>query len=220
MFNPPYAPGTAIPYLELLLSLVKSLLWPALITFALWYFNKDLRAFLARVIELNTKGITAAPPPQVSVDTKDIAKGNTTPLATNENTEPVFRDVLQGVESWLNTISKDDRETALIRKLAEERMEKVFAIVYSEIFGSQINALSIIVNHRNGTVSWADAEEWFGELKKSIPALQSWTLAQYLNYLMAARFIEVKDGMIHTTPAAGNFLIFLQRYNLPHNRLN
>jgi hypothetical protein len=116
----------------------------------------------------------------------------------------------------LKKLNVTEKSPLLVTALAQAIAERIFAIAYANIFGSQIIALKEL-NTRGPHVLEA-AEKYFQELRARDPLFSDWNLGRYLRFLEVFEFIEQKDSTYSITAFGKEFLLFLTRYQLSEQR--
>lgn len=117
----------------------------------------------------------------------------------------------------LEKIPEDNQPGIMINALAIERLEKNFALIYLNIFGSQMIFLQKI-NERGGSVSIADAEDFFSEVKGKVAEFSDWNFEKYSAFLVRNGLLTVSDE-VNLTAAGKDFIHFIIRYGLSTEKL-
>ncbi|WP_324753576.1 hypothetical protein [Roseovarius sp. Pro17] len=209
-----------IPLGEFIVAFFKATAWPGAVILVAFWFSKEVRTLIPRISKVSLAGVEISHPVQQTNDPKELDKEILQKGNADKLTDPVARQIEEANLEDLNNLDPEDsrkREKVLLRSLTQQQMQKLFAIAYANIFGSQIRALHEL-NSRS--ISVEEAEEMFTELKREQPALENWTLKRYLDYLFVWRFIDKKGDAISITETGKNFLHFLVLNSLSESRLN
>lgn len=99
-----------------------------------------------------------------------------------------------------------------VNALAIEQLEKAFALSYIYIFGSQIVFLQKI-NERGGSISKADGEDFFVEVKARVPELSDWDFQEYTKFLVQRNLLRV-SSTVELTALGKDFIFFVVKYGL------
>ncbi len=209
-----------IPLGEFIVAFFKATAWPGAVVLVAFWFSKEVKTLIPRISKVSLSGVEISQSVQRANDPKELDKGILKGGDADKLNDPVARKIEEKYVADLDKLDPNDsgeREKALIRSLTQQHMQKHFAIAYANIFGSQIRALHEL-NSRNITIE--EAEKMFVELKLEQPALETWTLEQYLNYLFVWRFIDKNGNAISITETGKNFLHFLVLNSLSESRIN
>lgn len=189
--------------------------WPIAIMVAFWWLRRPILNLLPRINSLKAAGV------ELSLDSakeSQIAKTEPKviqPVSVVGNL-PKTQAILGGEQKIRNELQKypdNEHFDLLVNALAISHLEKHFAFVYFNIFGSQIRALQQI-NENGGYISFEDADAGFKNIKEVTAELGDWTLERYTAYLESNLLIE-KDANGYRLTAIGNdFIQFLVRYGL------
>lgn len=215
MLNYPYAPVTILPYLSLLVEALKALGWPAAIAFVSWWLREPLLSAIPRISSVKGPGI------EVNLDSaKESQIAKTEPkevqsvsIIANLPKTDAIRALEQRIRNELPNYPLNEHQELLINAVALLNLEKHFAFVYMNIFGSQIQVLQNI-NERGGVLSIEAAESGFDEIKVVHPELGDWTLERYTAFLESNHLLERDGQLIRLTSAGRDFIQFLVRYGL------
>lgn len=207
--------------LALFVDLVKGIAWPVAVIFVVIWFRKDISALVPRIRKLSASGLELANTSQSEntpnmLDEKTAISGRPLDKLVNpvaDELEKNNREVLDG----LGLKTPVERENILLRALAIQQMMKSFGIAYSGIFGSQIRALRELNSRK---ISYSEAKTMFAELKRENPALEKFSLENYMNYLLHWKFVSLADGYYSITETGRDFLRFIVDNGLNEDRLN
>jgi hypothetical protein len=204
-----------LPFWQQLFELISQTVWPVAI---LIIFAK-LRPLIAQMFTergFSFEGFGA----QLRVDARKNAQisdaSQTKPLILGGNLQLPRTIAIDEEEkkllSVLEKIPEENRTGTLVNALAIERLEKSFALIYLNIFGSQMRFLQKI-NEYGGTVSLAASEELFSEVRANFPELSDWDFKRYSDYLTKNGLLTVSDS-VNLTAAGKDFIHFIVKYGL------
>lgn len=203
-----------LPFWESLFNLLAALAWPIAAIAIARIFRTEIKNLFLRVTKVSFSGaefgLSHQKSPEDSVEKKSLSQ-----IETNELADPTMQRIESKNSKELATFQPEDREKILLRALTVAQLEKNFSIAYTSIFGSQIRALDLL-NSR--AVARVEAEELFKANSEGDTVLSSWTLDQYMNYLLAWEFVEYHDGTYKITETGRNFLRFLTNTGLSKER--
>jgi hypothetical protein len=218
MFDPPYDPATWIPYLEIVARIIEGLAWPVLITVLSIVLVPLLKDVIPRIQKLSARGFEF----QLKDQSLPVAVEEKNKSVVADEIEPAYDPYIERTEklifSQLSEIDETVKIPRLVRAFSIESMERHFALVYANIFGSQIHALQSL--NDNGPISRSDAEKELRTLQNEVPAIKEWDVDKYARFLINVGLIEFTERGFEITRTGRNFLLFLSKYNLNRNRLN
>lgn len=217
MFAENYGPGTIIPYLIILFDLLKGVSWPAAAFGVIYLFRNQLSDVLSRLIKASPTEFLFRPIDQTVNENQEIASSKISTEHLEKIEDEVARHIEENNRAELVKLPVDQREGALLRALTIQQLHKSFAIIYSNIFGSQIRTLRRL---NSGEISKGDALKMYESLLSEEPALSEWDLDRYLKYLLHWELIVEVDGWYAITNTGRSFLIFLDHAGLSEDRLN
>lgn len=215
MLEHPYEPSTWLPYLAIFVEALKATGWPIAIMVAFLWLRRPIMSLLPRISSLKAAGV------ELSLDS---AKENQIAKTEPKDVQPVgvvrnlqkTTAIIDGERRIRNELEKfPDTEhlDLLVNALAILHLERHFAFVYFNIFGSQIRALQKI-NENGGLISFEDAEAEFKTIKEIAPELGDWTLERYTAYLESNYLVEKESNGYRLTPVGKDFIQFLVRFGL------
>lgn len=216
MLDHPYDPATWLPHAALALDLLKSIAWPIAIVIAACMFRGEIGKLLPRLHKLGREGIEFRPDQDDAALTEP--EGGRLPKASDlPLDDPMAQEIEDENRQDLERFKDEDRVAVLLRALTFQQMNKVFAIIYANIFGSQIETLRLL----NGRpVPVVEAAQMFSNLQAARPQFADWDLAAYLGYLKLHKLIFEERGTLFITETGRNFLRFLVDHRLREDRPN
>jgi hypothetical protein len=130
-------------------------------------------------------------------------------------TDPAAATIEARNSKDLLSVAELSKQAVLLRALTTQELHKHFALAYSNIFSSQINALDAL-NSR--AVTYEEAKEMFTKLQEEKEPFREWTLQKYLNFLVVWGFIARTQDGYEITETGRNFLNFLVSNGLSKDR--
>lgn len=218
MFEQPYEYWTWIPYLELLLRLAVGVAWPIAFLVAALKLGPPIIKMLGRLRKISAAGLELSLGEQ-SLPDEQSAEERLRQPEHPPNDAAILERLRHAVKNVSAGINPQDRMRWFEDQLSIALMEKHFAIIYANIFGSQIRALQDLLD-RGGFAEGLEVVDFFDQVKIQNPALEAWTVSQYLDFPIKTELIERRDGGVAITETGKLFLRFLAVNNLPRNRLN
>lgn len=210
-------PEIVLRVLELLESITMAAIWPTVLISLIWYFRHEISALIERIKHIGTGGVGFHSSAGQQNSPDNVAATQLSPSTLESLPDGVAAEVERRLKSDLESVSDDNKIPILLRALTIERMNKTFAVAYSNIFGSQIRALESL-NEKN--FSKGEAEKEFKELQKNDPVFVEWDLERYADYLISWKFVECSDDIYSITIAGRDFLLFLTSNGLSKDRLH
>jgi hypothetical protein len=197
-----------IPYLTLLVDLVKGIAWPALIFALVYVFRAPLKELIPRVRKAGPTGIELEVH-QTAVVNKWAGELKSLPGLLRT---PPIESLEKTLHSQLEYTKEGERTDLLVNRLAVAQLASVFERVYGAIFGSQIAGLRTLAN-AGGTLTTADALRYFDEAKSNKPELKV-EFGAWLEFLRAFSLIKIENEKISITDLGRDFLLYLTAQNL------
>lgn len=215
MLDHAYAPSTWLPYLALAFDFAKAAVWPFVVVFAVASFRKQLLDLINRVWAMKVGVVSVK---FYAEKERQIAKTDPSPEVSESIVRklpktPAIADGEKRVLVQLKDFPTQDHQALLVNAVAVLQLEKHFALVYANIFGSQIRALQSL-NERGGIVGIDEGIAFFGEVKNRFPELQDWTFDRYVAFLRSNLLISVDDTTVSLTDVGRDFIQFVVRYGL------
>jgi len=215
-------PAVWFQLVEVFADVLKAVAWPFVVFFVALIFSKDVKALLPRINKLGPSGVELESLNKQKSLPKVSSEENFAKRELDEIRDPVAKRFEEENFRALNSLEIDDQfdlEKILVRSLTLQQLQKHLAIIYANIFGSQIRALKEL---NIAPISRAKAATMYSEVKEEEPALKDWDLDEYLNYLFAWDLIEFDEehGEFRITETGKSFLHFLVLSGLSENRVN
>lgn len=117
----------------------------------------------------------------------------------------------------LKVIREEDKVDQLVRALTAQQMYKMFALVYANIFGSQIRFLRML-NARD--IPHSETSALFNDLQRANPEFGQDTMDQYVKFLLVNGLVGLVDTNYIITETGRGFLEFLGAARLSEERRN
>jgi hypothetical protein len=219
MLDHPYDPETWLPYILLVVEFSKAIAWPAILALAIWFLRQPILSILQRVVSVKAGSVEFG---LETVREAQLSKSNFGSLeepsvVQNLPRTPAIQDQERAIREMLKLYPANEHEEILINAVAIEKLEKHFALVYANIFGSQIRALREL-NQTGGVVDRKTAQEEFSALQSEQPALNEWNLERYAMYLINNGLVESTERGFEITSMGREFVVFLTKYGLAENK--
>jgi hypothetical protein len=197
-----------IPYLTLLVDLVKGIAWPLLIFGIAYAFRQPLKELLPRVRRAGPTGIEIA-------DQSELVRKWTGELRQLPNLQrtTAIETLEKAIHTDLELTREDERTDLLVNRLAQNRLAAIFERVYGAIYGSQIAGLRALVN-AGGKVTMSDAVQYFDEAKSKKPELNEVEFGAWLEFLRVFNLIKIENETISISELGRDFLLYLTAANL------
>ena len=197
--------------------ILKNLGWPHFtFIFAvifIFIFKKSLSSFISRVKSIDKSGVktSATPEAQREEDKKEAVQE----LLDAIGSSIVMQDLENRIKSDLLERSlevKGDTITILIKHLAAARILLSFEQIHSLIFGSQI----FLLKELNEVAGQGKPKEFIDSYYQDVQKLfseqlGSWTLEQYLSFLLGRLLITIADNTYHITNFGVEYLTWIVR---------
>lgn len=103
-----------------------------------------------------------------------------------------------------------------MRALTLAQLRQSFALIYSNIYGSQIGLLEKL---NSMPLAGEQLSEWFAAVQNGEKAFTNTTLDDYLRFLLSWELITQKGDQIEITLTGSNFLQFIVVTRLSKDRL-
>lgn len=209
---------------EAIMGIIANLSWPHVsLVFAIFFviiFYKPIRDFIGRIKSIGKTGLTTetVPKPQDEEKRKraveELMKLRDSPLMLEVETL-IKKDLEQrGLETGGDTIR------ILIRHLAATQLILDFEQIHSLIFGSQIFLLKKLNEVAGQGHETQFVEKHFQHVQQLFPNdLGTWTLEQYLAYLVGRNLITISGGKYHITVKGVEFLVWMVKTGHREDRL-
>ncbi|GHE87315.1 hypothetical protein GCM10016455_03970 [Aliiroseovarius zhejiangensis] len=210
------SPEIVLATLSFLNDLAKAVAWPFAAIAVVWLFSGELKGLLPRLTRVGPTGAEF----EGKLQPEAFRPGEVAKLEDVDLTElhdPVAQRIEQETLDALRNYPDTDHLKILVRSLTEARMLRAFERLYSNIFGSQIEALQVL-NARD--VSHKEAVEMFERVKAERGILDGWNLDMYMAYLLNAEFVIVQGDTFKITETGRNFLRFIVDNHLSTEKLN
>lgn len=197
---------------------VVALAWPAVVLALAFLFRKEIVGLLPRIETIGKDGVRLKPMEQQRYPTY---RPSVAELKINETlSDPKLKELKVIVDEIYFDDEPTTRDAKLRLALAQQALQKHFALTYSNIFGSQISALLSLNALSNGSIKRVDAEVEFEKLQAENPVFKNWTLSDYISYLVSNGLVLETEGAIQITETGRNFISFLVQNGLSFRRPN
>ena len=191
--------------------------WPLILAIFILTFRKPIRALLDRVTKLSSQGAEfATAARQVEGPRPKIQSGELRALPGVDRTE-AMADLERVLHESLANFPEHDRLDLVVRDLAQSRLDATFGIIYSNIFGSQINLLKRLKQNCS-SASIQHVNEYIEEVKAVHEPLDRISNDQYLGYLIYHNLVVRNPEAIELSPMGHDFLLYLHRFSLSDQR--
>ncbi len=210
-------PEIVLRVLGLIEAIVTVAIWPAALILLVLYLRQEISALLLRVSKVGTDGVKFHRASNQQDLSENVQATNLPSSTLEQLSDEVAAEVERRLKSDLESVSDENKIPILLRALTIERMNKTFAVAYSNIFGSQIRALESL-NEKE--IPKTEAEKKFKELQKNDPVFAEWDLERYANYLISWKFVKYSDDLYSITSTGRDFLLFLTSNGLSKERLH
>lgn len=168
----------------LALEYLKVLIWPSVAFTLIFIFRNNFSGLIDRLAEFSLPGgVSGKINPQAQQ--QGIVPEDS--IDQDEN----FNELLTEKESQITAVQITNTE--LQQKLSTAEIELDLERIYNAIFASQIDLLLKMANFEN--VEFAYVDDHFNKAQQaSYGALNSWTTAQYIQFLISNALIEYPVG--------------------------
>lgn len=188
------------------------LAWPGVVLIViiifLFLFRRDISALLGRIQKISRNGIQVSSSQiQKATDQKSSAEELMRAfdsITLREQEKSIKKDLEnKGLSSQQETID------ILVRHLAATQMALRFEFINKIIWGSQV-AILVNLNSKPLGETFEMLRPFYQEASKIYPeAFTNYTFDQYLNYLVSANLVILKDGKYFITTLGRDFLGYL-----------
>lgn len=179
----------------------------------LFVFKKPLSSFISRVKSIDKSGVktSATPEAQREEDKKEAVQE----LLDAIGTSIVLKDLEDRIKSDLlerGLETNGDTITVLIKLLAAAKILLGFEQIHNLIFGSQI----FLLKKLNEVAGQGKPKEFIDSHYQNVQELfseqlGSWTLEQYLSFLLNRSLITIADNSYHITNLGVEYLTWIVR---------
>jgi len=208
-----YQPSTWLPYLALVFDLVKGVAWPLAALVAVLVVRKPLGQALTRMMRFSAGGVEAEFAGAQKAFEPSIAGYK---LLTPQDTEAI-RSVEQSITAGLDNIDATQIQSRLVNTLANNMLERHFAMVTVNIFGGQVELIRAI-SSADGSLSSSEVSNFFSGQKSKFKELQDYNLDLYLKLLVDSQLINRSDDGISITMFGREYLRLLDKHSQFDNR--
>lgn len=195
--------------------LVKELVWPAVVIYIFSALRPEIRGVLPaafnRIRELELPGGIKA---KMDVaEQQQASKENPIEEKLNaKQTLPIPSLAVSQIEarlrSELEVIEEGQRQTILLRALAQSRLEAGHEFTYNRIFGSQIAGLKRL--NEAGRVTVNDAHEFFKRYAEQFHEFyRAFGFEDWLGFLLNTGLVVRNDDVLEITEFGREFLVYL-----------
>ncbi len=197
--------------------IIKSLSWPHLtfifVVIFIFAFRKPLAGLISRVTQIDKSGVKTSSTPEAQRE--EQKKEAVQELLFAIGNSIVLQDVEGRIKTDLETRgleTEGDSTKVLIKYLAAAQILLEFEQIHNLIFGSQI----FLLKKLNEVVGQGKPKEFvtthFEQIKGPFPVeLGSWTLEQYLSFLIGRSLLIVTEGIYHITNLGVEYLTWIAR---------
>ena len=178
--------------------LLKGIAWPFAAFGIVWIFRKQIRDRIPDLASFGPSGAVLNPPQQrISSQQLATLEVASHPLAT-------VNMVVDIVRADLADFTPEAKEPRLIRALAEARVLTNFESVFGVIFGSQIEALKLLLE---GPIAFSDAEKRFEEEVSPIATggQDSLSFEAWSRFLLFTYLVELNGDQFSITQKGRDF---------------
>jgi hypothetical protein len=194
---------------KLIVELLRSLAWPAVVLMLGFYFRKDLRTILPRLTKAGPTGLEFSQ--LQNIESNWSGKLKDLPGLTRTKK---MEEIEVSIHKDLQHFDPSSRVDLLVRHLAQARLERVFERVNGAIYGSQVallNALAI----KSEPSPLNEAVTWFEEIKEKNPAAYlHTTFERWVGFLTSFDLVRIEQATISITETGRDFLAFLKANQL------
>ena len=198
--------------------LFRSLAWPLLIAWALWYFRSEIRKLLSREFEVGLKGVRVGPPAQEATQVTDIAVDRL-PTSTAQQVPP-FIQTISGdqlgpvIDAFSKTAppnsSDADKARYFLVTAAALHIQLQHERHYIAMFGSQIALLKRLNEVGPIGLSIDMAQLIYNEAARNYPDIyKSYSFEQWLNFLLHTGLVMRQENKLTITPYGNGFLQYI-----------
>jgi hypothetical protein len=230
------------PQLVALVDLIKSLLWPSVAVWALWYWRDELKAAAKRVTEIGLTGAKFAPPEQHATTPSsataaatggDVEKtlgaagkpdlqiyiGKLKSNVSEDQLEPAAQKMRGDLTSIVGPNLSDQVE-ALLYTAASLNIQLSHERNYNAIFGSQLSLLAQ-ANAAGGVVPEM-VKALYDEAKAKFPELYAkYSIDQWIGFLTRSGLLtQEASGAYSLTNYGRGFLKYIVDRHLTINKPN
>ncbi|MBA7522092.1 hypothetical protein ES705_14205 [subsurface metagenome] len=197
--------------------ILKYLGWPhftfLFLVFFVLIFRQHLAALISRVTSIDKSGIKASTTPEAQRE--EQKKEAVQELLNAIESSVVLQDIESRIKADLEKRgleTKGDSIAILIKHLAATKILLEFEQIYGLIFGSQI----FLLKKLNEVAVQGKSKEFvlshFKHVQELYPKLLvSWTLEQYLSFLMTRLLVKIKGNNYHITNLGIEYLTWIVR---------
>lgn len=197
--------------------ILKNLGWPhftfIFAVICIFVFKKPLSSFISRVRSIDKTGVktSSTPEAQREEDKKEAVQE----LLDAIGSSIVLQDLENRIKSDLlkrSLVVKGDTITVLIKNLAAARILLSFEQIHNLIFGSQIFLLKKLNEVAGQGKPKEFIDSYYQHVHELFPEqLGSWTLEQYLSFLLSRSLITIAGNTYHITNFGVEYLTWIVR---------
>lgn len=168
----------------LTLEYLKALIWPSVAFTLIFIFRNNFSGLIDRLAEFSLPGGVSG---KINPQAQQQGIGPEDSIDQDEN----FNELLMEKESQITAVQVTNTE--LQQKLSTAEIELDLERIYNAIFASQIDLLLKMANFES--VEFAYVDDHFNKAQQaSYGSLNSWTAAQYIQFLISNALIEYPVG--------------------------
>jgi hypothetical protein len=193
--------------------LLKGVAWPLAVFWVVWMFRDAIRARIPFITQLGPAGAVfqgQAVPQQPAGS----------PLQSAEHHQfKTVNELIGLIQTELQAYLPEQRESQLVRALAETRTFAGFEIIFSAIFQSQLNALSELASSDK---SIEEAQAYFEEKVRPVNKefFDIFGFNRWSSFLSSQNLVEVDGTTIRITQKGRDFLTYCQMHKNGVLRVN
>jgi len=204
---------------ELTLRYLDVFIWPITALIIAFFFRAEVRSLINRISSAELPGgVKLSLPPSQKLPTKDIEEIKE---SVGQRKEEGARES-SFAEGSVTLKTLQEQIKVLLEQIAALQTALVFERVYQNIFGSQIKLLDALREVGVQGILYENVAAFYQATRKTWSTLSSYSLNQYLNYLVNAGLVEIiQEGVTKKckiTSQGVDFLEYIEKLNYTKNK--
>ncbi|MER9277638.1 hypothetical protein [Mesorhizobium sp. M0522] len=178
--------------------------WPAAVVLIAYTFRHEIKKKFDDLETAGPTGVTFRPQ-----QGQEAEKLKELQLTASSNSSPVQHAVEEAILADLQAIQDSRRIPILVHQLALARLARHFEEIFWVIFGSQIEALRLLLD-TGGKASTAQAEKHFEQVKSQHQDFYaSNTFTDWFRYLRESGLVATDGESVSITDMGKEFLVYV-----------
>ncbi|WP_331374568.1 hypothetical protein [Sinorhizobium chiapasense] len=202
-----WAAAYSVAWLEwakAIFDLLKGVAWPLAVFMLVWLFRHQIRERIKDLVSAGPAGVVLQGAQSTQTSSTSLSTTTNHPMQTVMTT-------MERIESELASYQESLKIPTLIRALAEVQVARLFEVVFSDIYGSQITALRHLKAQKE--ISVDDAKKFFDDVVKPMneDLYSIWGFDDWSSFLFRQELARRENGKIFATDRGIDFVYFVDK---------